>query len=90
MTQINAVSAQRPTVLIIKAPKARTSQMTIVETVDKPHAAMPQDQVANSPKEPFGRPVVSFDASLGRRTTRSGARGGLAKMFHTLFAGRNS
>jgi hypothetical protein len=57
--------------------------MTIVEPAREPQAAVTQGQVASA-KEPIGRPMVSFDASLGRRT-RSGANGVMASLFHRLF-----
>jgi hypothetical protein len=59
--------------------------MTVVESVREPQAAVAQAPLA-SPKEPIGRPVVNFDASLGRRT-RSSANGGVASLFRRLFGG---
>jgi len=60
--------------------------MAIASPAREPQAPVTQGQAA-SPKEPFGRPVVSFDASRGRRT-RSGASGGIANLFRRLLGGR--
>jgi hypothetical protein len=60
--------------------------MTIVESAREPEAAVTQAQVPN-PKEPIGRPFVSFDASRGRRT-RSDPNAGVASLFRRLLGGR--
>jgi hypothetical protein len=60
--------------------------MAIQESTVKPQVTVIQSQVF-ARDEVISRPVVSFDASLGRRI-RPGAAGGIAGLFHRLFGGR--
>jgi hypothetical protein len=59
--------------------------MTALESTHVSKAAVTVGQVAG-PKGPIGHPVVSFDASRGRRT-RLSTQGGVASLLRRLFGG---